>query len=345
MIRLLASILTSALADLNPWVVRATAAAVPLALSAALGVAFTRPIPGCGARCEVTDLLDRQLAEREPRLVVVGNSMARRDVNLARLAEGLGVDPDRAVLLALPGSSPGTWYALLRYRLFQRGHAPATVIVVGAPRSFWITRPVVGADVSALVQIAGSEDPLVRRISGESGAYGVLKSRFELHRRMWRTTLVESVVRGVAAVAVRAGVEPTEDMADVFGVAGGDPGALRNLLGGTARDGEVQLARTVEESFLPAILAQVLGQEAELVVAAVPPRNEAVGEFAESSLEREKQLGEWLTRSGATWIPMDDLVLPRRVYADQWHLMPEGADLYTDALVEAIRETRAVDGG
>jgi hypothetical protein len=129
-------------------------------------------------------------------------------------------------------------------------------------------------------------------------------------------------------------------MEELFGVGGGDPEGLRNVLGGTAREGEVELAETVEESFFPVILRVAMDHDAELVVAAVPPRNEVASEFGGTRLEREEALGSWLTRSGATWLPMDDVVLPRRVYADNWHLVPEGAALYTSALVDAMLEAR-----
>ncbi|MCB9684416.1 MAG: hypothetical protein H6738_05585 [Alphaproteobacteria bacterium] len=337
LLALVARLAVEGLQRLGVWPLRVIAVAVPVAVSTALVVAMVQPIPRCQQRCELTEQLDGALRAHDPRLVVVGNSMARRNVDVELLAEGLGQDPDRSALLTLPGSSPGAWYALLRYRVFERGYRPRKIVLLGASRLLWITRPVVGADVSAVVRIAGTEDPVVRRVSGMDDTGRILLYRANLHRRMWRASVVDGLAQGARTLQAMVGVPVDEQMEDVFGAGGGPQGGgLRNLFGGAVRDGEVGVAADVASTFLPEILALCRQYHAELVVVRMPPRDASKVEFLESRPEALRDVASWLGAEGVPFYPMDGLEIPADEWDDAWHLAPAGAVRFTDALVAAM---------
>lgn len=319
----------------RPW--QLLAVVLPLGASAAFALALAQPLRRCERGCEETRRIDRELDEADPELVVLGNSMARHAVVRRRLAAGLGVDPDRAAVVTIPGSSPGTWYAVARYRLFERGHRPRHVVVAAPSRAFWVTRPVVGADVAAQVAAAGTEDPVLLRVMGIGEGPARWWFRADLRRRLLRATAVRFAV-GTGAVALAlVGVPMAEEVDEELGA---NAAAPRNAFGGAAREGEVGTAEAVEAGFVPELAELARRYGARLTLARIPPRRGPTSAFLDDRPEADAALAAWGAAHGVPYHLLDDLALPERAYADAFHLTPDGAVRYTDALVAAMAEER-----
>jgi hypothetical protein len=323
------------LRSLAERVARGVAVVAPVVGSALLAWQLVQPMPACVVRCEASWRIDRELERTDPQLVVIGNSMARRDVDLRALAAGLGVRPGRAAMIAMPGSSPGAWYAALRYRLYGAGHAPDWVFVVGASRSLWITRPTSGADVTATLGLAGTEDPVVARIFAWGDApWARLWARADLRKRMWRAAAVDGVASlARPALEVAAGVDVEEEFEAAVAVG---PPRVANAFGGAVHGGEVGVAERIEDGYLPELARLVADHGGRLVLARVPPMHAENNVFLQENPAADDEVGAWAAANGVVWARMPGLTLLPEHYADPFHLTPEGAAAYTAALVEAV---------
>ena len=143
------------------------------------------------------EAMDRLLAVRRPRVVVVGPSYANTNVRPAQLAADLGISPDDVVLLSVPNSVGSHWYAILQYRLFAAGHRPDLVVVVSGLQSMLLTQPLTESSyVNLQVQLPEGGDGVIDRKVRGSGALwwarlreqrGKVRTRIfgAAHRAVW----------------------------------------------------------------------------------------------------------------------------------------------------------------
>jgi len=111
--------------------------AVALALALPAGVFFSadRVLQRMarGVPVEVQKI-DWELQQTSPQVVVLGSSLANRDIDVPALGRALKVDPERISVLHLPHASMAHWAVLLNQRVYAAGHRPDTVIIADALR-------------------------------------------------------------------------------------------------------------------------------------------------------------------------------------------------------------------
>ncbi len=121
-----------------------------------------RILNGKVADRNTAEVIERVLQQRSPELLVLGPSYANTNVNPHILSERLGVPADRIVLLSVPNSVGAHWYAMLKYRLFERGRIPRAIVIVSGLQSMLLAAPLSEASfVNLQVQLPPEGDPVV----------------------------------------------------------------------------------------------------------------------------------------------------------------------------------------
>jgi hypothetical protein len=86
-----------------------------------------------------------------PRVVVMGSSVAETDIDVARLADALGVGPDEIARMRLQGSSAPHWLAAWERRVAEPGLVPEMVVIVAGLGQMLQARVVPGVDEALLL--------------------------------------------------------------------------------------------------------------------------------------------------------------------------------------------------
>lgn len=107
--------------------------------------------------------MEEELATFEPEVLVLGASYAHTNVNPTQLARGLGIDPTEVVVFSVPNSVSSHWYAILKNRVYARGHRPRLVLVVGSLRGLLVYEPYSDAAVRNLAIQLEPEEPVLDR--------------------------------------------------------------------------------------------------------------------------------------------------------------------------------------
>jgi hypothetical protein len=146
--------------------------------------------------------LDRPLAvvlddrlDREPEVVVIGNSIVYGAIHRDDLAQRLGLRSDQVAVLSLPGTLSAHWYAVLSQRVFARGHRPALVVVASSLQSMLESTPTSTGMWSILDALGGTQDPVVQRTLGRVGGTN-LAARVRAGRLAVRSRFIDQVRGG-----------------------------------------------------------------------------------------------------------------------------------------------------
>ena len=73
--------------------------------------------------------MEALLAAQDTRVLVLGNSMAERDIDILALASALALEPTEVTGLSVPLSRLQVWYAVFRHPVLAQGHRPDLVIL------------------------------------------------------------------------------------------------------------------------------------------------------------------------------------------------------------------------
>ncbi len=293
-------------------------------------------------RGDVVGAIDRMLAAGRPRVVVIGPSYANTNVDPARLAEHLRLDPSDVALVSVPNSVGSHWYAILKYRVLEAGYRPDLVLFVSGLQSMLLTTPLSESSfVNLRVQLPEAGDPVVdAKVRGSA--------------ELWLANLREQrgKVRGAFFDAVRdlavfwLDPEPTQRaLARVFDDAKVD----MRLYGRTmpviesgaraARGFTPDLLPTPEESFLrdTTAMATAAGVPAVWVRPPmsphVPPEHDDVVPAGFQS-----RASEIVADAGGTYVDLRHLHVSARMFRNEDHMNAEGSRRFTRALAALAEE-------
>ena len=295
--------------------------------------AFESPIPAH---------MNREMDQRRPELVLVGNSELHFGVDADLLEQQLGVP---TVSLACSGSSTPYWYAVLENRVYARGHRPKIVIVMGDLPRFVETRSAM-TDAAALFEQLGENEPvLARKVFGsESGSIAAARwraSRIEKRDAIiepWKDGLVgllwgegrleERIARG-PALAEAAGRE-------VFDPATAVDLELRTRVIPVAEStGAQSNGISFDESLIPDLAALAEANGSTLVFLRAPLRGDNPARHP--SPDDEAQFDALLRELGIRQISGTGRGFDDEDFTDMWHLRADKKGEYTRELAEAIR--------
>lgn len=138
------------------------------------GLVLNGRVTDVGARAG----MDAILQATDPQVVLLGPSYANTDLRREVIAKHLNVPVHDMALLSVPNSVGSHWYAILRYRLFDKGYRPKLVVVVSGLQSMLLTTPLTESSWMNLeAQLDDPSDALVRAKASRNHSLVLARAR------------------------------------------------------------------------------------------------------------------------------------------------------------------------
>ncbi|MEQ1568067.1 MAG: hypothetical protein ABMA64_20680 [Myxococcota bacterium] len=272
--------------------------------------------------------MDEGLAETNPELVLLGDSMAGRNLNAERLGRGLGGVPFDATV---PGTTAPIWYVVLKDRVYAGGYTPSTVVVASSVEHLLTVAPESAWDRMSLASWSNGIDPAVElRMSGGRSAGGSwISARAAGLRNQWvdgyRDQLVGALFAplGEGTVAERGRELVQRSAGAVFGQGGSSAGSAES---------GAPLAHP-GESFVADFVDLAESHQSRIVFVLLPIRE---GSTTRGTDELRRELTQWLDDRGAMFVDLTRASRSASDFVDRVHMTPEAAMRTTEALIESI---------
>jgi hypothetical protein len=324
----------------TPWLPRILAVALPLLVFSCAGLVLT------GFRPEARDgtprQWDKKLSERKPHVVVFGNSIAQRDVDVARLAERLDINKTRIAMLTTPLSGGSLWYAGLKNRVYTKDRKPKLILVVGDLTSMLGTTPLTEESGWLLASQLTSHEPLIADKVFDGGDMRWIK--IKQHRgelRDFATKRVRDLSVGLfygGGRPRRGRLEAKPALERVFADDQIDL-TLHSRVIPIVEDDDPMTdyeAASPADSLLPDICRLAVEHGTPIVFVRVPLAPGNREDTHDLAVEREA-IGI-LNRHGCGYLDMRALDLRDRHFWDKMHMNEEGAAVFTDALADVLAD-------
>ncbi len=311
---------------------------------------------GLGAWVAVSGTIDpephaiaRRLRAARPEVIVLGSSVAQRDIDRDELAAALNLPADSVMMAAIPASTGAHWAAVLHHVVYAREGGPKVVVIADALASL-LTPDVEGHEERLrLAEVLRGRAPAFDAVLGEKafgGPYGLEAERLRLAVRELRRTWVGGVpdlVIGLlwgARSSPQAGgrqivVEATDRVFRPEHMEGETRRGLPEMFRPPEPERAWRLPTSPEGSFLPEMLQAVRAHGARLVFARMPfPPSFPEVDRLPPALEH--QAAAYLVAEGAGYVDLRSLGLTDADFSDRDHATPEGAARISRAVAEAL---------
>jgi hypothetical protein len=301
--------------------------------------------------------MDERLAEAQPEVVVVGNSLVARGIDAALLAEGLDDGPVAVAKVFESGTWPANWYLFLKNRVYGQGYRPHAVVICMGPKVLFqtelgseLSRQSLGNHVTehepvVYRKVFGREtpNPLIQRLRDNRGAFqerwaaGLRAFSVGLFRGDRSLPLLE---RGEAVAA------PALDA--VFEADGAvDMSLHRRVIPVVEHERQVVLAgdsSVVHDSFVPDLLDLAEEHGSRLVFVRMPMLPDVEQRMSVDPAV-EAEFVRLLNERGAAYVDMSGQDYPRRLFDDGAHLSQAGREHFSPLLAQQLRERGIMEQG
>ncbi len=321
--------------------VRLAAIAGPMLVG--LGVWWAMPEPPTWAPSAAVEAIDARFRVAPPDILAVGHSKTTTDIDPA-VMRATQTPPAEFGVLQAYGSTAPTWYAMLRYRVFEQGLRPRLVLITADVPSMLSTRPSGRSLTTLSEQMPAADAVLAEKALGGHPLW----VRFQGQRVVWREgatiAVRDAVVEALFAAPGEGHARAEGALALVFAA---------EALSGTAQAHAVPVVEVERErepkvmpadSLVPDLVAIAQANGAKIVFVALP--------FAPSAArpdqvdaERERLLIELLNASGAGWVDLRGLALSDADFLDDLHLNRRGRKTLSAALLAALSQSGALEDG
>lgn len=288
----------------------------------------------------------RAIAIKRPQIVVVGDSVFMRGVDLQQLAEGTGKTVSG---IGVAGSASALWYAVIAYNILPSPYKPEILIIVF--RDTMLTTPgyrVQGSYREQLDEYAPADDALINE-----RAYVNLMNPLEKNAERYfplygsRLNLREGIDRYLryGANAFLFACDPRcvdVGMGTIFGAANLEPNILGDAIG-TAEDylytpQALDFDRQLERSFLPEIVRMAREGGMKLVLVRAKTMRYPTEESEPLALKIYMQkLSAYLAANDAILLDFgQEPSLTPEYFYDPLHLNEDGRLVFTALIVDAL---------
>jgi hypothetical protein len=335
----------------DPWV--AVASIVPVLLSIAALLALLRP-PGPGAATAPQAAeLDRRLGEAPLELLLLGNSIPKRNLDADALGYGLGLSVTDATLHA---TNAATWYVMLEDRVYANGYQPRTVLIVSPVTNLLELTPDGHRARAVLSALSNGYNPVVERRMGGGDRWAGLGvpglDRLSVKGAILRSSLLDGVRnRAVGLLFAPPGPEPLAErgalQADaavqaVLGDGGQVAAGLSGWSGAAGSEGPIPMGPP-EASFVADIVELVQRHGGQLVFAQLPIRDPEQLKTPEM-LAATRALARYLDAHQVPFVDLSGEPVRREEFEDLVHMTPAGATRMTGVVVDALLARGVLDG-
>ena len=302
-------------------------------------------------------LVEQQLAQEQPRVLLLGASTVAQGVDASVFGAALSDQPVAVSKLCKGGSRPANWYVLLKNRVYSAGLKPELVIIGATPRWFFHTGVETQAAKEVMADHLQGYDPVVSQKAYGKERTTPLQHNMEqtrVHARSgfqdWVREVSVGLLFGEGDGSLReqgAGVaEPalervfgTEDAVDLTLHSRVIPiveHEVADRKAGTEAGG-------IQDTFIPDLVQLAHDNGSKVIFVSLP--------YPESSRARESvdpatytELVRTLNELGAGWLDLQDLDYDKLLFMDDTHLNAKGRARFSKELAQKLRELDILGG-
>lgn len=298
--------------------------------------------------------LEAELAASEAEVLVLGSSLANRGIDEDVLADALGLREEQVLVLQLPHASVAHHYAVLKNRVFAEGHRPRVVVVAAAMNAMLHHELLTfQPNLDRLVDQMGPDEPVLgARVFGLSSPTQLQWMVARERAGAWRASILEGLADAFVGWSTDRNAYEVEQLTtkineQVFDDAAMDYDLHEEVATGVGRKGARMRAIDLPpfelrtHGLLDVMQALATAHEASLVWVRMPlpPSSQALDVV---SPELEDAALSWWEELGSGFLDMRTLPLGELDFEDSRHLSPEGAQVLSQSLGEALRTMRVL---
>jgi len=293
----------------------------------------------------VVGMIERSLAQNDPEVIILGNSLSNTNIQPALLARRFGLRKHKVQRFSIPNSIGAHWYLILKNRVYANGYQPKLVIILSDMQSALAVTPRSEASYLNLSVHMGDEEPLMDHKLGERNyaLERIRQNRGKVRERALteaRNTMVDLLVRR----SVNTGQDKKTEAAleRVFDASMVDMRLHNNVIPIFAQTKKLQpfdpaALPLPEDSFLEEITQMVASNGGRVVYVRPPMSPLLPPELGDVVLpEVEPQVQELVESFGGTYLDTRELPFEATHFHNVDHMNDEGAKAYTEALARVI---------
>ncbi len=294
--------------------------------------------------------LERRLAEGDPQLVLLGNSMVGRGVDAELLSTELGPPAVRVVKAHEAGTRPANWYLVLKNRVYGQGLEPHAIVVGMGPGTLMLTSVETDLGQKSLADHMGPHEPVVnRKVYGRETPNPWLLRLRERRGRFqdaWAGWLRAGSVglfhgEGEQDLLERGEAVAAPALERIFEADGAVDISLHQRVIPVVEHQEEEQgpagASAVSASFVPDIL-DLAAEHGTRVVFVWMPALPATKEAMTLEPAVQAELIRLLNERGAAWVDLSGDDYPAALFDDPVHLSAAGRARFTPELAQALKE-------
>ncbi len=302
----------------------------------------------------VAEVIDAKLDALDDPVLVLGNSMANNAVQPRLLGEQLRARK-RLQMLTVPGSIGAHWYAMLKHRVYDRGHRPALVLIVSSLQTLLESTPTsTAARLNLDALAAGIEDPTLAKAEPRGLSMHWLH-KHRANRDKVRSFTLETI-RGLGVgLLLHDPVDPRSPLTQGMRLAElahaktfatskldfsvHDPTLFRGL---PTTNLTAERLPHPDDSFLPEIVRLTQEHGTKLVFVRTP-LSPLVGPSVSDVVPAgfEERVVSLLEEADAKYLDFGDMELGASAYKDPIHMRPSGAQRFTQLMGARLKQWQA----
>ncbi len=301
--------------------------------------------------------MEQLVAEADPQVVFVGNSLVRMGIDADVVSTKLGARPVRVAKVFEPGTWPANWYSYLANRVYGTEHVPHAVVICTTPRM--LLQPQLGSDLArkSLADHASSYEPVIfRKVYGEEtpnpwlhrlrANRSDLQQLFQDRVRGWSVGLFQG--EGEGSLAERGERVALPALAQVFGAEGAvDMSLHHRVIPVVEVERKQQVASgdsAVADSFVPDLLDLADSYGSRVVFVRMPMASTLAGSVAVDA-STQAELVRYLNERGAAWLDLHDIDFADNLFMDPAHLNAQGRQRFSELVARELARIDVMEEG
>jgi hypothetical protein len=295
----------------------------------------------------VVGMIERSLAQNNPEVVILGNSLSNTDIQPALLARRFGLRKNKVQRFSIPNSIGAHWYLILKNRVYANGYRPKLVIILSDMQSALAVTPRSEASYLNLSVHMSDFEPIV---DAKLGARNYALERIRQNRGKVRERALTGARNTVVDLLVRQSVHSGSDktteaaLERVFDASKVDMRLHNNVIPIFAQTKKLQPFDPAslplpEDSFLEEITTMVAANGGRVVFVRPPMSPLLPPELGDTVLpEVEPQVVALVDALDGTYLDTRSLPFEATHFHNVDHMNDEGARAYTEALARVMRD-------
>ena len=289
----------------------------------------------------VADSIESGLEKYEPDVLILGNSYANTNIDPKRLAKALGVPHNKLRTYSVPNSVGSHWYAMFKNRIFDKGHAPALIVVISGMQSMLLVQPYSESSYQNLAAQMNDVEPLLDQMVPRSeGMWRDVRENRGAVREVTMATIRDASV-GLVYGTDGLAEENDKAMARVFHDRNVDMSLYGSALPIVQFDNGATMADLPhpKDSMLPHLCELAAEHGTKLVFLRSPMAPRTPPYEMDAVPEGHDAAARKLVESyGHSFMDLSTLYMQDAVFFNPGHMTKEGAKTFTLALIAALED-------